>query len=273
MPKTKINGVDIHYEVAGEGPTVVWLHGLLGSVARSRRWREGMEGLAARGFRVVSYDARGHGESGFTDDESHYSWASHAGDMTRLLDELGLEKAIIGGGSMGAGVSLTLAISHLERVEKLILVALPAMGEDFVVPQQIFVGLASLIETLGVEQAAAVVLQLPDYVEMKTKQPDRWELMREWLLSFHPRRAVVATRGLLNGPRLDESRFGEVNVPALIVAHPDDAVHTLASAMQTNAAIAGSRLVIAPDPLYFQAHQDELLDHVASFVREGSEPG
>lgn len=267
MPTAKINGFEMHYEIAGAGPTIVWLHGLMGSIARSRRWQEGIEGLAGRGFRVVSYDARGHGESTYTEDESHYTWTSHADDMRGLLDHLGVERAVAGGGSMGAGVSLTLAIAHPERVEKLLLVALPAMGADFEVPRQVFGGLASLIEAMGVEQAAEIAMGLPQFAEMKDKQPEQYQLTREWLLSLHPQATVLAVRGLLNGPRLEESRFGEVAVPTLIVAHPDDPVHTLAGAQQVHAAIPGSRLVVAPEVMYYHEHLDELLDTVESFLR------
>src|SRR3990172_7023891 len=127
VPTARINGFDMHYEIAGDGPTVVWLHGVGGSIALERKMGEGIEGLAQRGVRLIMYDARGHGESGYTEDESDYTWEAHARDMGGLLDHLGIERAVVGGGSMGAGVSLTFALAWPERVEKLLLVSLPPL--------------------------------------------------------------------------------------------------------------------------------------------------
>src|SRR3990172_11480668 len=114
VPTARINGFDMHYEIAGDGPTVVWLHGLGGSIALERKMGEGIEGLAQRGVRLIK-------------DEADYTWEAHARDMRGLLDHLGIERAVVGGGSMGAGVSLTFALAWPERVEKLLLVSLPPL--------------------------------------------------------------------------------------------------------------------------------------------------
>lgn len=269
MPSAQINGVQLHYRIEGDGPPIVWLHGLLNSIERSRTIGEGMEGLARRGFRVVTYDARGHGESGFSEDEAHYTWQAHAHDMLSLLDHLGIDRAIIGGGSMGAGVSITFALAHPERVERLVLVAPPPLADTIGTAQQIFGGLASLIESQGVEQAAAIVIQLSPYKEMKETDPQLHEEIRQWLLGLRPDAAVVTIRGLLNGPPLAEERFGEISTPTLIIGHPDDPIHPQSAAKTIECSIAGARLVMAPDQNYYREHHDELLELAATFLRGG----
>jgi pimeloyl-ACP methyl ester carboxylesterase len=267
MLTARINGIDIHYEISGEGPTVVFLHGLMGSIDRSRAVGEGLDGLAGRGFRLITYDARGHGASGFTENEADYTWEAHARDMLGLLDHLGIESAAIGGGSMGAGVSYTLALAHPGRVEKLMLLALPPLGEGFEPAKQMFGGFAQLIEGLGLEKAVDVVMQLPEYTKMRERDPDEFERLREWLLRLQPRGITYAMRGLVNGPLLAHERFGEIAVPTLITAHPDDLLHPIASGERAHAAIPGSRLMVAPSLLYYRDHRDELLDAVAAFLR------
>ncbi len=267
MPAARINGIDLHYEDSGTGPPVVYLHGLMGSVARSRVLGEGLSGLETRGFRLVTYDARGHGESGFTEDDSHYTWDGHARDMLGLLDHLGIERAAVGGGSMGAGVSYTFALAHPERVERLLLLALPPLSDKFEPARQAFSALAALIESLGVEQAVDVALQLPQFVEMKERDPEEFERLREGMLALQPRGIVFAMRGLVNGPRLAEERFAEIAVPALIAAHAGDELHPISSGERAHAAIAGSQLFVAPSMAYYRDHRDELLDRVAVFLR------
>ena len=268
MATADIHGVRLHYEIAGEGPTLVWLHGLMGSIAGSHLFGGDLSGLAGRGFRLVQYDARGHGESGYTQDEADYTWAAHAEDMRALLDGLGIERAMIGGGSMGAGVSITFALTHPERVEKLVLIAPPPLAETVGTAQQVLGGLATLIESAGVEQAAEIVMQLPDFAMLKESDPAQFALMRDWLRSQNPASVVQAIRGLLFGPALPDERFGEITAPALIVAHPGDPIHPLSSAERLHEAIAGSRLVVARDQNYYREHHDELVETVAAFLAD-----
>jgi pimeloyl-ACP methyl ester carboxylesterase len=269
MPTARVNGIDIHYEIAGDGPTVVFMHGLMGSIERSRAVGEGIDGLAERGFRLVTYDARGHGESGFTEDDADYTWDGHARDMLGLLDYLGTERATIGGGSMGAGTSFTFALAHPERVEKLVLIALPPLGDAFDPVKQAFVGFAQLIEGLGLEKAVDVVLQLPEYAKLREEDPREFETLRAWLLRMQPRGIIFAMRGLVNGPPLADERFGEIRCPTLIAAHPDDQLHPVASGERAHSAIAGSKFIVAPSLRYYREHRDELLDAVAGFLADG----
>jgi pimeloyl-ACP methyl ester carboxylesterase len=263
-----VNGFELHYEVSGEGPPLVWLHGLMGSIERERQFREGVHGLERRGVRLIAYDARGHGASGYTSNEADYTWQSHAADMLALLDHLGLERAHIGGGSMGAGVAICVAIDHPERVNKLVLLAPPPMADSIAVAQQIFGAFATLIESQGIERAVEVALMLPPFAGMKDSAPEEYKRTRRWLLTLDPTATPLAIRGLLNDSQLPDQRLGEIRAPALVVGHPDDPVHPQSSAERLRDAIAGAELVMAPDMNYYRDHGDELLDQVAAFLLE-----
>ncbi len=266
MKRANVNSVALRYEVSGSGPTLVWLHGLMGSIDRARAFGEGVEALAERGVRLVTYEARGHGESGYTENEADYTWSAHASDMLALMDALGIERAHIGGGSMGAGISVMLALDHPERVEKLVLLAPPPLADTIDTAQQLFCGLASLIEAVGREQAAEIVMQLPQFAELKDGDPKQHDLMREWLRTVHPQATPFAIRGLLNGPALPLERFAEVRVPTLIVAHPDDPIHPVSTAEKLHEAIAGSKLVMAPNMNHYRTHHAELLEAIEAFL-------
>ncbi len=117
MAKLDRDGVKIHYEVHGSGPTILLSHGYSST---ARMWDGQIAALKDR-YRVVVWDMRGHGESDYPTDQSLYSEALTVGDMKALLDEVAAEKAIIAGLSLGGYMSLAFAASHPERVRALML--------------------------------------------------------------------------------------------------------------------------------------------------------
>ena len=146
MPKTQINGFQMNYRVEGEGPPLVMAHGLLASIATMAVFGD-VSDLLMGTFRVVNYDAKGHGESGYTADPDDYTWEALAGDMFHLLRYLGIERAHIGGGSLGAGAGLVFAADYPEMVEKLVLISPPPIGQQASAPlASLFGGLARLID-------------------------------------------------------------------------------------------------------------------------------
>jgi pimeloyl-ACP methyl ester carboxylesterase len=97
----------------------VLLHGL---TATRRYVVMGSRLLERSGLRVVSYDARGHGASAPAPDPRAYGYELLAEDLRAVLDELGLERAVLAGASMGAHTALRFALAHPERVLALCLI-------------------------------------------------------------------------------------------------------------------------------------------------------
>jgi pimeloyl-ACP methyl ester carboxylesterase len=268
MSSTRINGFDMHYRVRGQGASLVLAHGLMGSIDMMDALGENPESLSRR-FRLINYDARGHGRSGYTVDPTHYSWAALAGDLFALLGHLGIERAHVGGGSMGAGTSLVFALEHPDMVDRLVLLAPPPLGEDMGPVQQMFLAFAALIEGQGLEKAVEIAMGLPRFQELREASPQEFEWTRTWLLSQNPQAVVPAIRGLLGGPPLPAERFGEIRVPALIVAHPDDDIHPLTSAQALHRAIEGSNLVVAPTMTYYRENPEEMASIIEGFLLDG----
>src|SRR5690606_7187026 len=110
-------GRTLAYEVHGRGDRVVVLmHGLLMDARLSRGVARA---LAARGYRVVLLDLLGHGESDRPHRAAEYRMDTYVDQVVALLDHLGLDRAVVGGVSLGANVSLLLAARHPERVTAL----------------------------------------------------------------------------------------------------------------------------------------------------------
>jgi pimeloyl-ACP methyl ester carboxylesterase len=137
--------VDISYEVAGEGAPVLLIHGFA-SNARVNWWDTGwVKALTEAGYQAVTFDNRGHGESGKPYDVSAYPAPEMAEDARRLLDHLGIRQALVMGYSMGARIAAFLTINHRQRVRG-----------------AVFAGLAeNMIKGFGGSETIAQALEAP----------------------------------------------------------------------------------------------------------------
>ena len=118
MPKLDRDGVNIYYEVHGEGPVILLSHGYS---ATSQMWRGQIEPLS-KTHKLVIWDMRGHGQSDYPDDPAAYSEAATVADMAALMDAVGAEKAVIGGLSLGGYMSLAFNRDHPDRVTALLII-------------------------------------------------------------------------------------------------------------------------------------------------------
>jgi pimeloyl-ACP methyl ester carboxylesterase len=117
MPYLDRDGVNIYYEDHGRGAAILLSHGYS---ATSRMWAGQIAALAPR-YRVIVWDMRGHGESDCPDDTSAYSEALTVEDMAALLRCCGIERAVIGGLSLGGYMSLAFHLAHPEMARALML--------------------------------------------------------------------------------------------------------------------------------------------------------
>ncbi len=102
------NGVKIFYEDSGSGPAVLLSHGYS---ATTGMWAGQVEALKDR-YRVIAWDMRGHGQSDSPDDQALYSEAHTIDDMAAVLRHLGIERAVIGGLSLGGFMSLAFHLKY-----------------------------------------------------------------------------------------------------------------------------------------------------------------
>ena len=115
----KVNGIELGYQIGGDGEPLVLLHGGFGSVDM---FGPNLELLAA-GRRVIGVDLQSHGRSPAADRPMRFE--AMADDMAALIRGLGFERAAIMGFSLGGGVGLRTAIQHPDVVERLVLVSTP----------------------------------------------------------------------------------------------------------------------------------------------------
>ncbi|MEJ0066348.1 MAG: alpha/beta fold hydrolase [Caulobacteraceae bacterium] len=118
MPKLNRNGVELYYEVHGEGTPVLLTHGYSSS---SHMW-EGQVGPFSRHYKLITWDMRGHGHTDYPDDQKAYSEAETVADMAAILDAVGAKSAVIGGLSLGGYMSLAFHLAHPERTQALLII-------------------------------------------------------------------------------------------------------------------------------------------------------
>ena len=106
--------ITLRGEQAGDGPPVVLLHGLS---ATRRNVVQGSRALVKRGYRLISYDARGHGASSRA---PRYEYSDLVADLEAVLEQLEIERAALVGSSMGAATAMAFTLEHPERVPALV---------------------------------------------------------------------------------------------------------------------------------------------------------
>jgi len=276
MPTVTVRGLPMHYHERGEsaGPPLVLSHGLMGCVHKDEPVQEWVS-LVAREYRVIAYDARGHGSSGHTTDPSDYTWEALAEDLYALLGALGIERAHLAGGSLGAGISVMVALGHPEVVASLLLFGPPPVGEEWDGWARNGLRIrAAVLEAEGVEGLVRLQEALAMTQERQAQDPAWWEQERRWLLAQNVEGMVACHLGLADGPGIPLDRLWEVDTPTLVVAHPDDPQHPLATAEVFRDRITQAELVVEASESWADEHPGERAATVLSFLRRvGSSEG
>lgn len=242
------DGVLLAGEDAGEesAPAIVLLHGL---TATRRYVVMGSRLLERSGYRVIAYDARGHGRSGPAPDPRAYGYARLARDLEAVLDTLGIPRAALAGASMGAHTSLRFALDHPERVSALGLVT-PAFDPSVPAgmqgaPEGDRDTLARALREGGVE----AFVRAYDFATVLPAWRDTVERVVSQRLSLHEHPAAVADAMEVVSRSRPFEEFAElaaITVPTLVVASRDevDPGHPLALAARYADVIPGATLAV-----------------------------
>ena len=121
----RVDGINVRYAIAGEGPAVLLVHGLATSMIT---WCRNIDAVARAGFTAVAIDLPGYGGSGLADHRG-YSPESAAGFLIDFADEMGIERFSVVGNSAGGLVAGVTALDFPDRVEKVALVGSAGLGK------------------------------------------------------------------------------------------------------------------------------------------------
>src|ERR1700754_3808915 len=122
--QVELHGHRVIYRIAGDGPPVVLIHGMVNS---SKHWEQVALRLAER-YTVVAPDLLGHGDSAAV--RGDYSLGAHACSIRDLLTTIGIERATVVGHSLGGGIAMQFFYQFPQRVERLALISSGGLGRD-----------------------------------------------------------------------------------------------------------------------------------------------
>jgi pimeloyl-ACP methyl ester carboxylesterase len=187
--------------------------------------------------RVITWDARCHGETESTDDPFTY-W-DLADDLKGLLDHLGIERAVVGGMSQGGFVALRFALKYPERVSALILIDTQAGTED---PDKV----ATYEVMLDVWEAEGLNEQLAETIAAIVLG-NEWTGRAPWIAKWRqmPRSLLRQAFQTLVGRDDIHDRLGEIKAPALVIHGTADAAIEMQAAQRLCSGLANSRPLVA----------------------------
>ena len=260
MGELSWQGRRIAFEEYGEGERpIVLIHGLL--MNRTMFARLG-PALAERGNRAICVDLLGHGRSDQPDDLRLYSMPLFAEQVVALLDHLGLERAVVGGTSLGANVGLELAVRRPERVEALF-IEMPVLDNALAAVAAIFAPVL-----LGLRVGRPVVELGSRLARLVPRTNFLVDIGLDWLRR-RPGPSIAVLEGLLLGetaPAREQRRL--IDRPTLVVGHPRDPLHPFSDSGMLVEELSGARLVEASSILEWRTRPQRLDEELARFLDE-----
>lgn len=236
-------GPTLRGERQGEGPPVVLCHGI---TATRRYVLHGSKALPRAGYDVVTYDARGHGESDPAPAGESYGYPQLVSDLERVVDsQVGEERFLLGGHSMGAHTAVAYALRHPERLAGLALIGPTYEGTIKPSSLEYWDGLAAALESGGIDGFVS-------YIGEKQGIDARWRdsvlrFTRERMLrQRHPEALVEALQEVPRSRPFETfEELAALEAPTLVVASNDDADpgHPYAAAAVYAEALPAARLI------------------------------
>jgi len=258
MGEFTYEGYRLSYDEYGAGDRpIVLIHGLL----MNRRMFERLGPiLADRGNRVIALDLLGHGRSDRPEDLQRYSMPLFAYQVNALLEHLELESAVVGGTSLGANVSLEMAVRFPRRVQALF-IEMPVLDNALGAVAAIF---APILVALRFGRPVF------EAVSRATSTLPRSHFIADIgldLIRQDPGPSLSVLEGLLLGetsPRSAERRG--IEQPALIVGHPNDPLHPFSDSGMLERELPNARLIDANSIFEWRLKPDRLNGELAAFL-------
>ncbi|MET0835366.1 MAG: alpha/beta hydrolase [Thermoleophilaceae bacterium] len=235
------SGLVLDGEIAGDGPPIVLVHGLS---ATRRKVVQGSRALIRLGYRLIAYDARGHGSSS---PGPRYEYADLVEDLEAVLEHLELERTALVGSSMGAATTMAFALEHPARVPALVQItpAYTGYARTGDVDADSWERMASELESGGVD--AFVEVAQPGGLPEKWREVAREATRQRMERHEHPDAVARALRELPSSIAWKGLEpLEHLDIPVLIVGSRDDAdtLHPLGVAEEYARRLPHAELVV-----------------------------
>lgn len=265
MPYFAREEARFRYHDEGTGRPLLFLHGLGASLVQPVSILEGLTDV-----RLLSFDFRGHGLTEFDGPPSDYQIPVFAEDAMALLDHLQINRAVVGGISLGAAVALNAAIRFPERVEGLLLIRPAWLNHPFPVNLDLLVRIGRWVERFGIEGAREHLLRDTNFQEINSRNPGAGDALLGQL-----RRPQVALhyealmRLPASVPFLHWEEVQALKQPALVITNNRDPLHPRDYGRQLAIGLQGGMLkTVAPRYQDPERHFRQVCQLISVFLRE-----
>ena len=263
MPVFEHDGIRFHYRDIGSGVPFVFQHGLGADVSQTFELFQPPSGV-----RLLGFDCRAHGETLPLGAEEKIGVEQFGEDLRAFLDHLKIERAVIGGISMGAAISLHFALRNPERVLGLVLSRPAWLDESRADNMRVFSTIAEFIRKYGAWEGAQRFQQTAAYQEVLKVSPDNANSLVAQFV--HPRaEETVAKLERIPAyvPSHTRAEWKRIRVPTLVLANRQDAIHPFEFGEVLAQTIPGAALVeVTPKSVSKEQHTADVQRALTDFL-------
>jgi 3-oxoadipate enol-lactonase len=232
--KIKANGIEINYEIEGDGPVVTFSHSLACTLSM---WDEQVRALKNR-YRVLRYDTRGHGQTSAP--AGAYTLEQLAEDLKGLLDGLGITATHFVGLSMGGMIGQVFALKHPAMVQSLTLCDTTSRYPAAAAP--VWEERIKTVGAKGMEPMVAPTLERWFTASFRARRKDLMERVGAMIRSTPAPGYIGCCHAL---PKINVTeRLKDVRCPALVIVGEEDPGTPVDMARDIHAALPGAELAI-----------------------------
>jgi pimeloyl-ACP methyl ester carboxylesterase len=265
MPLFEHDGIQFNYCESGSGTPFVFQHGL---GADANQIFELLRPTPR--FRLISLDCRAHGETRPLGPEESISIRHFTEDLRLFLDHLKIDRAVIGGISMGAEIALNFALAHPGRTLGLVLSRPAWLDESRADNMNVFSTIAEFIRKYGAWEGAKRYQETEAYQHVLKVSPDNANSL---LSQFtHPRAEETVAkleRIPAHVPGNTREDWKRIRVPTLVIVNRQDAIHPFEFGETLAATIPNATLVeVTPKSVNKDAHAADVQRAIDRFLRQ-----
>ena len=265
MPYSEHNGSSFYFVEKGSGVPFIFQHGLGGSVDQIIKIYSPPPGV-----RLITFDFRGHGNTSPAA-KDQYNFKTSADDISALMDHLQIDKAIVGGISMGAGVALNFALRYPSKIIALFL-SRPAWLDAPMEPQirEIYGTIATMLRKHGRVKGRQFFIVSDQYKKIS-------EESLSTALSFagqfnYGKAAETADKFECfpaDAPANDRSEWEKISVPTLVLANKSDPVHPFKYGLEYAKNIPDAVFKqITPKSINEEEHNSNVQTYTDGFIKD-----
>jgi len=190
--KARVNGVELYYEIHGQGDWLVLAHEFSGGY---KSWQPQVDALS-RHCRLLVYNNRGYPPSTVPDDPDAYSQEQSIEDLRQLMDHVGVERPVLGGFSMGGSIALNFGLAHPDRIRALVLAGTGTGSIDKAQNTRDFGPIADRFLTDGPAKVGEDYLRGPTRIQLLRKNPAAWKKLYAEFSELSPMGMAYTLRGV-----------------------------------------------------------------------------